>query len=340
MPPSRIRWWPGRFAPRSGITARGSTSWIRASKLCGARRRLVVQVAAGARGGRARQTLAGREWPADARSPTAPASCRRCATRWPAKTISWCSLARRFKAPALVPLRQLAEVRAARGKRTRFMALGDYANSRGAADMGLLPDRLPGYASVDDRRSARSFTANCGARTLPESRAWIRAPMLDAAVAGKLKALYVVGANPAKKTAAWRGSRASWQARTADRAGNVLLRNGAAGRHRFAGALRLRKRRHHDQYRRRSSAGAQGRRLHGAALGLRHSAHTVAPTGAPRRGPAHPPAHAGSGVRRNSPATFAGYGVSWAGLLAGAAEPTQPTIGCQRPSACRSVPRA
>ena len=27
---------------------------------------------------------------------------------------------------------------------TRYMALGDYANSRGAADMGQLPDMLPG----------------------------------------------------------------------------------------------------------------------------------------------------------------------------------------------------
>ena len=33
---------------------------------------------------------------------------------------------------------------------TRFVALGDYANSRGAADMGLLPDVLPGYAALSD----------------------------------------------------------------------------------------------------------------------------------------------------------------------------------------------
>ena len=30
----------------------------------------------------------------------------------------------------------------------RFAYLGDYANSRGAADMGLLPDLLPGYVPV------------------------------------------------------------------------------------------------------------------------------------------------------------------------------------------------
>ena len=32
--------------------------------------------------------------------------------------------------------------------RTGYMALGDYANSRGAADMGVLPDMLPGYAPL------------------------------------------------------------------------------------------------------------------------------------------------------------------------------------------------
>jgi NADH-quinone oxidoreductase subunit G len=37
--------------------------------------------------------------------------------------------------------------------KTRYLALGDYANSRGAADMGLLPDRLPGYAYVDDAKA-------------------------------------------------------------------------------------------------------------------------------------------------------------------------------------------
>ena len=30
----------------------------------------------------------------------------------------------------------------------KFGCLGDYANSRGAADMGVLPDLLPGYAPV------------------------------------------------------------------------------------------------------------------------------------------------------------------------------------------------
>ena len=32
----------------------------------------------------------------------------------------------------------------------KFICLGDYANSRGAADMGLYPDLLPGYHPVAD----------------------------------------------------------------------------------------------------------------------------------------------------------------------------------------------
>src|SRR6202521_3746047 len=41
--------------------------------------------------------------------------------------------------------------------KTRYMALGDYANSRGAADMGVLPDRLPGYAYVGNPHAHESL---------------------------------------------------------------------------------------------------------------------------------------------------------------------------------------
>jgi NADH-quinone oxidoreductase subunit G len=79
--------------------------------------------------------------------------------------------------------------------KTRYMALGDYANSRGAADMGVLPDRLPGYAYVDDARAREAFEKLWGS-TIP-SKVGLAAPqMVEAAQAGKLKALYVVGANP------------------------------------------------------------------------------------------------------------------------------------------------
>ena len=79
--------------------------------------------------------------------------------------------------------------------KTRYMALGDYANSRGAADMGVLPDRLPGYAYLDSRGAVEAIEKHWGAK-LP-SKAGMTAPqMVEAAQAGKLSALYVMGANP------------------------------------------------------------------------------------------------------------------------------------------------
>jgi NADH-quinone oxidoreductase subunit G len=76
-----------------------------------------------------------------------------------------------------------------------YMALGDYANSRGAADMGLLPDRLPGYARVDDQ-SATGHLARLWSASVPEKPGLSAPEMVDAAQQGQLGALYVLGANP------------------------------------------------------------------------------------------------------------------------------------------------
>ncbi len=80
---------------------------------------------------------------------------------------------------------------------TRYMALGDYANSRGAADMGQLPDMLPGYVPVTDAKAREKFGALWGAK-LPEKPGLNARGMLAAAAKGELHALYVVGANPVK----------------------------------------------------------------------------------------------------------------------------------------------
>ncbi len=72
----------------------------------------------------------------------------------------------------------------------RFAFLGDHANSRGAADMGLLPDLLPGYVPVTAPGAFQEYPglpATPG-KTLPE--------MFEAAGKGELGALLVVGANP------------------------------------------------------------------------------------------------------------------------------------------------
>ena len=94
-------------------------------------------------------------------------------------------------------IRDLVSLGARFGGKTRFMALGDYANSRGAADMGILPDRLPGYASLADSTERTRFGKLWGANINATAGMTARG-MMEAAAAGKLKALYVVGANPIK----------------------------------------------------------------------------------------------------------------------------------------------
>jgi len=74
----------------------------------------------------------------------------------------------------------------------KFVCLGDYANSRGAADMGLYPDLLPGYVPVG---SGARFHEEWGA-PLPPEPGMNLLQMAEAAKAGRLKALYIVGANP------------------------------------------------------------------------------------------------------------------------------------------------
>jgi NADH-quinone oxidoreductase subunit G len=73
----------------------------------------------------------------------------------------------------------------------KLIALADYANSRGAADMGLYPDLLPGYHRVAD---TSPFHQEWGG--VPREKGLTLPEMVEHAKAGKLKGLYVVGANP------------------------------------------------------------------------------------------------------------------------------------------------
>jgi NADH-quinone oxidoreductase subunit G len=75
----------------------------------------------------------------------------------------------------------------------RFAYLGDHTNSRGAADMGLLPDLLPGYVPVSAPGAfAQEYPG------LPATAGKSQPEIFEAARQGKLGALLVVGANPAK----------------------------------------------------------------------------------------------------------------------------------------------
>jgi NADH-quinone oxidoreductase subunit G len=76
----------------------------------------------------------------------------------------------------------------------KFVCLGDYANSRGAADMGLYPDLLPGYHPAAD---AGRFHEEWGG--VPRTPGLTLPEMVESAKIGQLKALYVVGANPVEQ---------------------------------------------------------------------------------------------------------------------------------------------
>ena len=73
----------------------------------------------------------------------------------------------------------------------KLICLGDYANSRGASEMGLYPDLLPGYEPLSQ---SGPFQSEWGA--LPADKGLTLPEMIAAAATGTLKALYVIGANP------------------------------------------------------------------------------------------------------------------------------------------------
>jgi NADH-quinone oxidoreductase subunit G len=77
----------------------------------------------------------------------------------------------------------------------KLICLGDYANSRGASEMGIYPDLLPGYEPLNSADAiTHKFQQEWGA--LPTEKGLSLPEMLEEAKNGKLKALYVVGSNP------------------------------------------------------------------------------------------------------------------------------------------------
>jgi NADH-quinone oxidoreductase subunit G len=78
----------------------------------------------------------------------------------------------------------------------KFALLADYANSRGAADMGLLPDMLPGYTpihAIDPQDPSSRSAIEYG---LPTEPGLDMLEIFDSAAKSNLSALYVVGSNP------------------------------------------------------------------------------------------------------------------------------------------------
>jgi NADH-quinone oxidoreductase subunit G len=210
---------------------------------------------------------------------------------------------------------------AARPGRTRFMALGDYANSRGAADMGLLPERLPGYAQVSDSAARAAFGKLWDAK-LPDAPGLNAKQMIEAAFSGRLPALYVVGANPIETFGRAGAERPAglellvvhelFLTATAQLADVVLPaaclyeKDGTVTN--TAGEVQLV----------RKASEAMGPRSDFDLLRL--LSHQLARAGVGKAIPFRTPAAAFEEIRHHVP----GYGVPWAALLGGAAEVSTP----------------
>jgi predicted molibdopterin-dependent oxidoreductase YjgC len=66
-------------------------------------------------------------------------------------------------------------------------------NVQGAADMGVQPHQGAGYLDINDPKTQQYFAEKYGVDTMPTSEGLKIPHMLDAAVDGKIKALYIMG---------------------------------------------------------------------------------------------------------------------------------------------------
>ena len=112
-------------------------------------------------------------------------------------------------------------------------------NVQGGGDMGALPNKLPGFQDLENPEHLAKFEAAYGAELNPK-RGWHLTQMFEAMEAGKLRALYVIGENPAQSEAdvavTRRGARG---ARFPGRPGHVPHQDRRAGRRRLPGRRRL-----------------------------------------------------------------------------------------------------
>ncbi len=107
--------------------------------------------------------------------------------------------------PALVSGRHAAANRASllnfallAGCAERVNYLAPEANSVGARDMGLLPASLPGHAALAEPAGRERLERQWGVK-LPAEPGLGYDEMLEAAAAGRLRALYLVGSDPASQ---------------------------------------------------------------------------------------------------------------------------------------------
>ncbi len=73
-------------------------------------------------------------------------------------------------------------------------------NVQGGDDMGAIPNKLPGFQDVEDAQARGKFEALWGAE-IPPKAGWHLSLMFEAMERGDMRALYVIGENPAQSEA-------------------------------------------------------------------------------------------------------------------------------------------
>ena len=74
-------------------------------------------------------------------------------------------------------------------------------NVQGGGDMGAIPARMPGFQDLEDPQIHEKFAHAWGGAEFPKKKGWHLSEMFEAMDRGDLRALYVVGENPARSEA-------------------------------------------------------------------------------------------------------------------------------------------
>jgi len=74
-------------------------------------------------------------------------------------------------------------------------------NVQGGGDMGAIPARLPGFQDVEDPPLHDKFAKAWGGAQFPVTKGWHLSEMFEAMDRGDLRAVYIVGENPARSEA-------------------------------------------------------------------------------------------------------------------------------------------
>src|SRR5204863_5822827 len=74
-------------------------------------------------------------------------------------------------------------------------------NVQGGGDMGAIPNRLTGFQDLEDAELRGKFEKAWGGVTIPPKRGYHLSQMFEAMEHGEMKAVYIVGENPARSEA-------------------------------------------------------------------------------------------------------------------------------------------